>query len=290
MPKGAQRRGRGDVPTHARSPVRVRAHARREALAALDVVGELVEARAGRRQHDGVAGLRRASSPRATAASSVPGVSTGTAAPSSAARDPRRVAADQQHGAAVRVDRRRSGAKSWPLPSPPAISTTGRPRPSSADARRRDGRALRVVDEQDAGRLGDPLHPVRQALEARQRARAPAARSSRPPTSSASAASALSALWRPTSARSARGTEQRAAAREPQVARRRRAAVDESPLVLRRRHPGAEGLRPGGPAIAHRQRARVVAVQHLHAAAGEDAAPWPPRSRRCRRSGRGGCR
>src|SRR5512140_2841601 len=40
-------------------PAEVRAHLRGEALAALDVVRELVEARAGRRQHDGVARLRQ---------------------------------------------------------------------------------------------------------------------------------------------------------------------------------------------------------------------------------------
>ena len=63
-----------------------------------------------------------------------------------------------------------SGAKSWPLPSPPAISTSGASRPVD----RRDGRAdvgaLRVVDPRDAPQVAHALGAVRQAAEALQHA------------------------------------------------------------------------------------------------------------------------
>ena len=83
-----------------------RVHERGEALAALDVVAEQVEARARRRQQHGVARLARARSRASTAASSVPHDLDVRARALERARDQRRVAADQQHGAAIGVDRR----------------------------------------------------------------------------------------------------------------------------------------------------------------------------------------
>ena len=90
---------------------------------------------------------------------------------------------------------------------------------------------------------------------------------------SASAASAFCALCRPTRRRSATGSSSappRASQAPPAVA----AAIDEAPRLFGFRNAGAERLHepPGQP---HRERARVVAVQHLDAAARED-----PRLRR----------
>ena len=156
-------------------------------------------------------------------------------------------------------------------------------------ARRGDRRALRVVDEQHAARLGDPLHPVRQALESRERGQhvaidlgdgrrererrqrvlrvVPADERAGPPRAASSAPPRASHVAAP----------------------RLRAALDEAPRLLRFGHAGAERLHEAARE-AHRERARIVAVQHLDAAAARRCAPSPPRSRRCPRSGRDDCR
>ncbi len=138
----------------------------------------------------------------------------------------------------------RSGAKSCPLPSPPAISTTGRPRPSSATCV-----AATVVPFESSMNSTPPAsaircircgRPSKRGERRQRRARSIFATAE----ASASAASAFSALCRPTSAEVRDRDEQRAAAREPDVrcAAAARAAVDESPRLLRLGHARAERL------------------------------------------------
>ena len=76
-----------------------------EALAALDVVRELVEARARRRQHDGIAGLRELHRACHGDVERSRVLDDG-GRPRERAADRRRIAADQQDRAAMRIDRR----------------------------------------------------------------------------------------------------------------------------------------------------------------------------------------
>ena len=101
-----------------------------EALAALDVIAEHVEARARRRQQHGIAGLARAIA-RATAPRARARLHDRRCAGSAARSPAHRGRAAPPRGNAPRPPAF-SGAKSCPLPSPPAMSTTGRPMPSSA--------------------------------------------------------------------------------------------------------------------------------------------------------------
>ena len=125
----------------ARSPwaMAVRAHAASPAhgrggntVAALRVVAEHVEARAGRRQQHRVAGLRggrRRGRPPPAASR----CATGAHTPRKAALEARRIARrSAPRGAPCRGTRRRAALKSWPLPSPPAIMTSGPAMPATA--------------------------------------------------------------------------------------------------------------------------------------------------------------
>jgi len=168
----------------------VRAHLRREALAALDVVGELVEARAGGRQHDGVARPGEASRPAPPPRRACPAFPPAPAAPASA----RSIRAASRRSAAPRDSGRRRAAGAARSPAPcrrrrrsarRAAEALGA-RPSSPDRR-----ALGIVDVQHAARFPDPLHPVRQAFEAGQRCQHRVARSSPPRTRAPAPASAF---------------------------------------------------------------------------------------------------
>ena len=110
----------------------MRGHRGLEAFAAIDVIAKHVEARAGGRQQDRRRPAARARSRgrrrlRASGANSTAGVAPESAAASAGASRPSRTTARQCASTAGF-----SGAKSCPLPSPPAMSTTGRPMPSSA--------------------------------------------------------------------------------------------------------------------------------------------------------------
>ena len=132
--------------------------------------------------------------------------------------------------------------------------------------RRRDRGALRIVDEEHAARFDDPLHPVRQPFELGELGEH-VALDRRHHRHQRQRGERVLRVVPPDELQLRHGQQQRAAAREPDLAR---AAVDEPPRALGFRHAGAEGLHQ--PARqAHRERARIVAVQHLHAAVGEDA-------------------
>ena len=167
---------------------------------------------------------RASANARATAASSVPHrLDRRPSRP----RAPRAIAARRGRSARTARQRRgrrpsRSGAKILPLPSPPAISTTGAPMPVAArptvaptlvpSNRRRTGRRA----------LADALHPVRQAAETRAAPSSIGWRMRATDEPSASAASAFSALCgrRAGATRRARAARRRArATRRPALRR-----------------------------------------------------------------------
>ena len=138
---------------------------------------------------------------RATPTSSAAANSIGASAPDSAAAitgasRPSRITARQYLTTSAL-----SAAKSWPLPSPPAISTAGRPRPSSAACV-----AATVVPFESLTNRTPPISATRSIRCGRPRNAASAAMTLPSIFATvdvrASAASALSALCRPTSARS----------------------------------------------------------------------------------------
>ena len=96
-----------------------------EYLGAVRVIVEHVEAGAGRRQQHDITRLRRRQKPARTASSMLSARSTGTPAPASAAAisAPSRPISTTARACCATAGF--SGLKSWPLPSPPAISTTG---------------------------------------------------------------------------------------------------------------------------------------------------------------------
>ena len=159
-----------------------------------------------------------------------------------------------------------SGRKSWPLPSPPAISTAGRSMPSSAACV-----APTVVAFESSMNSTPPASATRSIRCGRPRnARSASStlRSMRATVdTSASAASAFSALWRPTSASDAVGTSSSPpCASHVRADRTRRGPIRPPPRARWRRT--IRSVRPG---MRIAQRARVVAVDDLDAAAGEDA-------------------
>ena len=120
------RHGRG---VHARASER--AHRGGEHLAPMVVVAKHVEARAGRRQEHGVArGARRPPRPPPRRAWSAR-VRWGTP-PRARPRWPARPCRSSTACRTLLRKAAASGAKSWPLPSPPAISTSGPGMPDTA--------------------------------------------------------------------------------------------------------------------------------------------------------------
>ena len=120
--------------------IAVGAHTRRRQLAvtasdehlgAVLVVAEHVEARARRRQQHRVA-LARLLERQPHRVVHVPARSSRHAAAFHRLRDLLAIASDQHHGARTGRHGRLSGEKSWPLPSPPAISTHAAAIPVSA--------------------------------------------------------------------------------------------------------------------------------------------------------------
>ena len=131
------------------------------------VVAEHVEARARRRQQHGVA--RRA--PRAPPPAP-PAAASRRSRACTPRRAPRASAAHRARsapcGAPCRGTPRRAGVKSWFLPSPPAIITSGPGHAGDRGERRADVGALGVIDVGDAVDVRHPLRAVRQAGEARE--------------------------------------------------------------------------------------------------------------------------
>ncbi len=151
------------------------------------------------------------------------------------------------------------------------MSTTGRERPASADAGRGHRRALRVVDEQHARPPRPPSASGAEALRSGQERRAACGRSSRPPRQ---------APARP--ARSARCVARRASGPTPERAARRRARATVSACPSRasprstRPQASSDSGTPRRRSArrvpgSHRERTRIVAVEHLDAAAVKDA-------------------
>ena len=181
--------------------LRMRGNGGLETIAALDVVAEHVEARARGRQQHGVAGARLRDRARHGSFQSRREFDRRLhAGQRRCDRRARRGPAARPRGSARRR-RIRSGEKSCPLPSPPAIKAAGRSMPSSAASV-----AATVVAFESFTKSTPPISATRSMRCGRPRNAASAA-STLPSIVatvdvSASAASAFSALWRPTSASS----------------------------------------------------------------------------------------
>ena len=177
-----------------------------------------------------------------------------------------------------------SGAKSWPLPSPPAITTSGRAHAGNRRDRRADVRALRVIDEAHAGDVGDPGRAVRQS---RERLRAPRAwPASAGPTASPSAraASALAALCSPAIFMRA-DVEQRSRRAAPGKSARRAAASEIRIRAPDRKRQRARCARSRPDASPRRRGRRRSAPTRRRR--GEDSFAWPAHRRQPTGSGRG---
>src|SRR5437899_1490007 len=142
----------------------VRADEIDEARAPLDVVGELVEARARRRQQHRIAGLRQADRARDRGGERSDAFD-GRARPGKRALDHRRIASDEKHRTAMRIDGSAQRREVLPLAIAARDEHHASAEARERDARRCDRRALRIIDEQYAANFGDALHPMRQALE-----------------------------------------------------------------------------------------------------------------------------
>ena len=157
-------------------------------------------------------------------------------------------------------------------------------RPADAlerDLRRRDRRALRIVDEQHAAASAIALHPVRQAAKRRERLEHRPLDAARP-RDAARARRARSARCGGRRATAMpRGTQQLAAAREPRspsrASTRPHSSSDSGTPA-----PNVCSVSPGRRIEPHDG---IVAVQDLHASRARRCAPSRPRSRRCRHSG-----
>ena len=151
-----------------------------------------------------------------------------------------------------------SGAKSCPLPSPPAINTKG---PSEARHRRHgraDVRALRVIDVAHARDVGDPRRAMRKARERTRASRAWRAIGNPAASPSASAAKAFAALCRPGDLH-ARDIEQRLAA-----ARQQGLCAPAQQREIRRRVLRAiENVTTRGGGAAALGTARIAATQGI---------------------------
>ena len=202
---------------------------------------------------------------RATATSSAGANSIAASTPGQRRGDHRRVAAEQDHRAAIFDD---VGFERSEILALAVAAGDQHRRPAQAlerGLRRGDRRALRIVDEQDAADFGDAFHPVRQAAKRGERGdhlgvdlgHRGGERQRR---------ERIERVVSSDQRQVARGKQQRAAAREPG----RPAALDQTPVELGFGNARTEGLHdvPGKP---HRERARVVAVEDLLAGAGEDA-------------------
>ena len=119
---------------------------------------------------------------RATAASSVPARSTSDVRAGQRALDHRCVASDRgaRRGSARRRPARAARSPGLCRRRRRSARPAGRGR--ERDARRRDGRAFRIVDVQDAARVGDRAASGAAGLRTRRAPRAPRGRSSRPST------------------------------------------------------------------------------------------------------------
>src|SRR5262249_12293282 len=123
--------------------------------------------------------------------------------------------------------------------------------------RRGDRRSLRVVHEQHATDLGDPLHAMRQSREPRERAQhVPIEFHQR--GGERQRGEGIERVVSPDEGELALRKQKTAAASEPRLA----IARDEAPVVLALRRIRAEGL-DGAARNAHRPREWIVAVQHL---------------------------
>jgi hypothetical protein len=94
-------------------------------LAAFHVIRELVETGAGRGEHDGVARTRELAAPHDRLVQR-PVLLDDRPSTRDCRFDQPRIASDQQYRAAVSVDQLFQRRELCALPSPPAISTTGR--------------------------------------------------------------------------------------------------------------------------------------------------------------------
>jgi hypothetical protein len=133
--------------------------------------------------------------------------------------------------------------------------------------RRGHRRSLRIVDVDDATRLGDAGHPVRQAFEAHQR-REHRAVDLRDRGQERERRKRVERVVPPDEFQVRRRQEQRPATREPDVVRRD-STFDEPPRFLGFRNAGTECLHQT-PRDAHCIRARIVTVEDLDAACRED--------------------
>ncbi len=249
-----------------------RANQRDVALAPLHVIRELVEARACRGEHDRVACLRQRHRPcHRSVERSMPLHDSARAL--QRPLDLRCVAPDEEDGAAVRFHVPFQWRKVLAL-ALPTRNQHDRPRQAcERGPRGNDGRGLRVVYIEDAARFHDLLHPVRQALEARQGSQ-DIARDLRHHRHQRKRRQRVHGIVATDKAQVRRRQQQRAAARQPAgrvgAAGAGRGPRNQPPLAFRRGHAFAEGLH-GAARNAHADRPRIIAVQHLHAATGEDA-------------------
>ncbi len=219
-----------------------------------------------------------------TASSMSPHCRIGDAAARDRAADQRcrrdRSAPPRGHGPRPPVSAARSPA---PCRRRRGSTTTLRAQPCRAATRGTDVGALGVVVVGDAADLGHLLDPMRQAAELAQRRQQRRRLADRWRAHSASAAMALAALCRPAIGSSLTGSQRvdrRARSRARRDVSRRPKSFSSPgasrPKVITRR-----------PANRHALDARIVAVQHLHAVAVEDARLGRRRSRRGRCSDRG---
>ena len=221
--------------THARALLLACALDQRgESLAALDVVAELVEARARRREQHGIARARDRASRAPTAASSVSTrFDTSRAYPASARASS---GASRPISSTARQCAIDGGLERREVLS--LAVAAGDQHDRAVDAferglRRRDRRALRIVDEQHAADFGDRLPSGAAGRETR---RAPSStwrsmlRDRRRERERGQRVQRVVAADERRVAR--RRQQQLAAAREPE---RRRRALDEAPFLLRQR-------------------------------------------------------
>ncbi len=247
------RRGSGSERlTHARQLLQPQLHEFRKALAALDVAVELVEARAGRRQQHGVAGLGQRHRPLDRGGERClrfPRARVCHRARARSAERPGRSAGPR--GSRQSTDDL-SGRKSCPLPSPPAISTAGRSMPSSAAcvatmvvAFESSMKATRPASAIFCIRCGKPWN----ALSASSTLRVTRVSVD----TSASAASAFSALWRPTSESADVGTRSPPPCASHVVPSKRTRPHSPSAAERRRRSIRSCGRRCASRTTAHRR-------------------------------------
>jgi hypothetical protein len=241
-----------------------RVHQVAKPVAALDVIAKLVEARARRRQQHGVARLCDFDCARYRAFERLHMLHANLRG-CERVRDLRRIAADQEHRATAALDA--LGERREALPLAVAARDQDR-RPADAlerDLRRRDGRALGIVDVQHATGIGHRRHPMRQPAELRERVEHRAA-DLRDRGRECERGKGVQRVVAADEREPRRVHNELSAAREPGAV----GPLHEAPFLLGERHARAERLQ-GAPGQSHQPHDRIVAVQYLNGGLREDA-------------------